>query len=73
MGICRKGNEPVFKRCSKLAIAGNKLTLNASKTVYTTFGNYSNSVPNDFKITLNSETIKRDKSCKYLGIVLIII
>ena len=46
----------------------NKLTLNTQKTVYITFGNYCDSVPNDFEIKINNVLLCRVHSVKYLGI-----
>lgn len=48
-------------------LALNKLTLNIDKTVYITFGNYCNSVPDNIKISIKNDEIKRVESCKYLG------
>ena len=46
----------------------NKLTLNTQKTVYITFGNYCDSVPNDIEIKMNNVLLCRVHSVKYLGI-----
>ena len=48
----------------------NKLTLNIQKTVYTTFGNYSDSVPsvNNINIKINEEPLERVTETKYLVI-----
>lgn len=48
----------------------NKLTLNIQKTVYITFGSYCDSVPKDFDIKINNESIERVLSTKYLGIII---
>lgn len=50
-------------------LALNKLTLNIQKTVYITFGSYSDSVPKKFEIKINNETLKRVNETKYLGII----
>ena len=49
----------------KIAIwlALNKLTLNISKTVYITFGNYWDSIPKNSYIYINKEKLKRVNSC----------
>ena len=59
-------NQYLEKVAIKLAF--NKLTLNISKTVYITFGNYSDSVPKNSDIYINKEKLKRVTSCKYLGV-----
>ena len=46
----------------------NKLTINIQKTVYLTFGNYSDSVPRTINIEINGEQLKRVTETKYLGI-----
>ena len=46
----------------------NKFTLNIQKTVYITFGNYCDSVPNDIKIKINNVLLCIVHSVKYLGI-----
>lgn len=48
----------------------NKLSLNVDKTVYITFGNYCNSVPQDFNLFINGSKLLRVEKCKYLGIVI---
>ena len=50
-------------------LALNKLTLNITKTVYITFGNYTDSVPNKLDIKIDNETIRRVENCKYLGVI----
>ena len=50
-------------------LALNKLTLNITKTVYITFGNYTDSVPNKLDIKIDKETIRRVENCKYLGVI----
>lgn len=49
-------------------LALNKLSLNIDKTVYITFGNYYDSVPQNFIVKINDRIINRVESCKYLGI-----
>ena len=46
----------------------NKLTLNTQKTVYITFENYCDSVPNDIEIKINNVLLCIVHSVKYLGI-----
>ena len=46
----------------------NKLSLNLNKTVFMTFGNYYDSVPDIIEVKINDRTIKRVESNKYLGI-----
>ena len=46
----------------------NKLTLNISKTVYITFGNYCDSILKHSDIYINKEKLKRVNSSKYLGV-----
>ena len=50
-------------------IALNELSLNVSKTVYMAFGIYSNSIPTNLKIDINSMEIERVYSTKYLGVI----
>lgn len=50
-------------------LASNKLTLNVDKTVFMTFGNYSNSVPSVMNIQIANQSIKRVEYCKYLGVI----
>ena len=50
-------------------LARNKLSLNVGKTVYITFGNYCDSVPNQIDIEIKDKEINRVESCKYLGIM----
>ena len=50
-------------------LARNKLSLNVGKTVYITFGNYCDSVPNQIDIKIKDKEINRVESCKYLGIM----
>ena len=47
----------------------NKLSLNLSKTVFITFGNYCNSVPDNANILIGNYSIKRVESHKYLGLI----
>ena len=47
----------------------NKLSLNVRKTVYITFGNYCDSVPNQIDIKIKDKEINKVESCKYLGII----
>lgn len=49
--------------------AVNKLTLNASKTEYLTFGCYSDSVPELLNIKIDNDFINRNNKIKYLGII----
>lgn len=48
----------------------NILTLNMKKTVYITFGNYSDSIPSDFSISIDNNLIQRVRETKYLGIII---
>lgn len=48
----------------------NKLSLNINKTEVITFGNYSNSVPLTFTISINEQIINRVEYTKYLGIII---
>lgn len=50
-------------------LASNKLSLNIDKTVYMTFGSYSNSIPEFLDISINGKSITNVESCKYLGII----
>lgn len=47
----------------------NKLILNMNKSVYVTFGNYKDSVPDELDVFLNGGRLKRVVSCKYLGVI----
>ena len=49
-------------------LALNKLSLNIQKTMYITFGNYSNSVPGTLNIEIQNKKIRRVMACKYLSI-----
>lgn len=51
-------------------LALNKLSLNIDKTVFITFGNYCNSVPETMKIAIKNKDVKRVEQCRYLGLVL---
>lgn len=51
-------------------LALNKLTLNIDKTVFVTFGNYCDSVPDRFQVIIDNKEVKRVESCKYLGLSL---
>ena len=59
------------KNLQKVAnwLALNKLSLNISKTVYMTFGNYCDSVPVAINIRINNQPINRVTEHKYLGII----
>lgn len=46
----------------------NKLSLNVNKTVYITYGNYCDSVPEDINIKIGGNSINRVESHKYLGL-----
>lgn len=48
----------------------NKLTLNVSKSVYITFGSYSNSVPSETIINIKNNILKRVDCYRYLGILI---
>ena len=49
----------------------NKLSLNLGKTVYITFGNYRDSVPDSLNVIIDNITIKRVNYVKkYLGVFL---
>lgn len=50
-------------------LATNKLSLNISKTVFITFGAYTDSVPKNFEIKIKNQKLVRVESCKYLGII----
>lgn len=50
-------------------LATNKLSLNISKTVFMTIGNYSNSVPSEIEIMIQNQKITRVEEHKYLGII----
>ena len=50
-------------------LARNKLSLNVGKTVYITFGNYYDSVPNQIDIKIKDKEINRAESSKYLRIM----
>lgn len=49
----------------------NNLVLNVNKTVFVTFGNYRDSIPNEEEINIfiNGQRLQRVDSCKYLGVV----
>lgn len=47
----------------------NKLTLNINKSVFITFGNYSDSVPRIIDIKINNVSLERVTYTKYLGII----
>lgn len=47
----------------------NKLILNIQKTVYVTFGNRSDRLPQDLKINIDNVQIKKDTQAKYLGVI----
>lgn len=55
--------------CISSWLALNRLSLNISKTVFITFGNYNNSIPNNLDIRINQEKINRVSNCKYLGLI----
>ena len=40
-----------------------------NKSVYVTFGNYKDSVPDELDVFLNGGRLKRVVSCKYLGVI----
>lgn len=46
----------------------NKLILNTGKSMYITFGNYKDSVPEHTSISINNTELLRVGSCKYLGV-----
>lgn len=50
-------------------LAFNKLSLNVNKTVFITFGCYSDSVPAQVDISIMGDNIKRVEQTKYLGII----
>lgn len=50
-------------------LALNELSLNIDKTVFITFGIYCDSVPKEFNVQINGQSLKRVEDCKYLGIV----
>ena len=50
-------------------LALNKLSLNKEKTVFITFGNYADSVPQKVVIKINQTEIKRVETIRYLGII----
>ena len=47
----------------------NRLLLNIEKSVYITFGNYCDSVPDNIEIKINGLNLMRAESCKYLGLI----
>ena len=47
----------------------NKLSLNAEKSVFITFGSNYNSVPNNVLIKINDKLLNRVESHKYLGVI----
>lgn len=47
----------------------NVLSLNLEKTICITFGNYIDSIPRVFIISIHCKAIKRVESTKYLGLV----
>lgn len=49
-------------------LALNKLSLNVDKTVFMTFGNYCDSVPDNIEIKINNKKLNRVETCKYLGV-----
>ena len=53
-----------------LWLLDNAVSLNVSKTVVVTFGNYKDSVPRIFKLQLNNEIIRRVVNVKYMGIII---
>lgn len=63
----KKMNELLDKVANWLAL--NKLSLNIDKTVFMTFGNYSDSVPKLVEIKIKDIYVKRVDCCKYLGII----
>lgn len=50
-------------------LALNELSLNVDKTVFITFGNYSDSVPLSVNLVINGHSLERVETCKYLGII----
>ena len=50
-------------------LAVNRLSLNISKTVYITFGAYSDSVPKEMEVKINNTKLTRLQNCKYLGVI----
>lgn len=57
-----------LEKISRL-LALNKLSLNIDKTVFITFGNYCDSVPDRVEIKINNKCLKRVNSYKYLGVI----
>lgn len=47
----------------------NRLPLNFGKTVYMSFGNYCDSVPNQLDISINNRKLNKVEHNKYLGVV----
>ena len=45
-----------------------KLILNVEKTVFITFENYYDSVPETIEVMINGNQLIRVQSCKYLGV-----
>lgn len=51
-------------------LAANKLTLNANKTIYITFGNYCDSVPINLEVKIKDKLLDRVEYCRYLGVII---
>ena len=51
-------------------LALNKLSLIIDKTVFITFGNYCDSVPDTMQIAIKNKYVKRVEQGKYLGLIL---
>lgn len=61
--ISRKLNEV------SIWMALNKLSLNVDKTVFMSFGNYKDSVPLEFELSINGKELQRVTHTKYLGLM----
>lgn len=47
----------------------NKLIININKTVFISFGNYCDSVPENFNLIMNGYPLRRAQDTKYLGVI----
>ena len=60
----------MYLKDTAIWLALNKLSLNVQKTVFITFGNYCDSLPEDLNIKIQSTKLVRVEYCKYLGIII---
>lgn len=63
-----KGMNEILGRVSNY-FAANQLSLNKAKSVFMTFGSYSDSLPSHITVKIDNEYLSRVKSTKYLGII----